>query len=81
MCGAPFDTNLGLDRGGNWLGRPEGASSSTDLIEFGLIGAKNGGGRRVSRREKKEEREREEGEKEKEKFDVSGFRIFQNPNL
>ena len=76
MCGAPFDTNLGLDRGGNWLGRLEGASSSTDLIEFGLIGAKNGGGRRVSRREKKEEREREEGE-----FDVSGFRIFQNPNL
>ena len=76
MCGAPFDTNLGLDRGGNWLGRPEGASSSTDLIEFGLIGAKNGGGRRVSRREKKEEREREE-----EEFDVSGFRIFQNPNL
>ena len=65
-----FNADLGLNRGDSWLGWPKGASPSRDLIGSSRIGAKNGGGRGILRREK-----------EKENQFFSNFWIFLNPNL
>ena len=48
--GARFDADPGPDRGGIWLGWPEGVSSSTNLIGSSQISVENGGGKRVSKR-------------------------------
>ena len=55
---APFDADPRLDQGGSWLGRPEGASSLTDLTRFFQNGVRNKG-RMVSRRERRERKKRE----------------------
>ena len=65
-CGEPFDVDPRLDQGDNWLGRPEGASSLTDLIgsTSKMVGE---GGFRRKRKKRRERRER------KGKSDVLGF--------
>ena len=59
----PFNVDLGPNRGGSWLGRPKGGSPSIDLIGSYQFGVENGGGRRISGREKEEERKKREGKK------------------